>query len=75
MQCPRPGDFEDHAAESDVDAHRAKKPVGQDGGRIGDAPSVGLDRAIDLALQARQRACAFRPRREKFFCEVRAGVW
>jgi hypothetical protein len=34
-----------------------------------------LDRAIDLAPQARQRACAFRSRGEKFFRKIRVQAY
>ena len=34
-----------------------------------------LDRAVHLAPQARQRACAFRPRGEKFFRKVRVQTY
>ncbi len=57
-----------------MDAHGAEKPVGQDGGRMADAPSVRADRAFDLAPQARQGASAFRPRGETFFGEIRVVI-
>ncbi len=60
-----------------MDAHGAEKPLGQDGGRIGDAPAVRAGRAIDLAPQAGQRAPLPAPQGE-VFREVRgviSGRW
>ena len=74
-QRSRPVHLDDHAAQAEVDAHGAGEPVGQSGGRIGDAPAVRLDGAIDLAPQARQRACALRPRGEKFFRKLRVQAY
>ena len=68
----RPGavDFDDHATQADVDAHRAMQPVRQDSRRVGDVPTVGPDRASGLPPQRGERPGAVGTRFEQSLREV-----
>jgi hypothetical protein len=62
--------FDDHAANADMDAHCAMHPVGEDGGRIGDMPPMRFYGVSGLTPKGGKRPRSIRPCGQNLIREV-----